>query len=113
MLHWYMTNAEYRIFEPPELNLELQMANEDDFSDNEQNENTSIAAGSIIGTIAGGLTRSLSAASKRGRSKSLRARPGKLNNNHHESNNLSQSETNNLIKIANEPATKKETVYLN
>lgn len=112
MLHWYMTNPEYRKFEPPELKIDTKLSNEEDSSENEQNENNS-ASPSIIETITVGLTRSLSAASKRGRSKSLRAKP---TSNNHSLNKLtlkSENETlnNSTTNIPNQ--TNKKTVYLN
>ena len=117
MLHWYMTNAEYRIFEPPELQLESQVTKENDFSENQQNDNTLTPTTSIIGTIAGGLTRSLSAVSKRGRSKSLKARPITANNYNYGQNILTtlDRETNNLAKPTTNQnqGAKKESVYLN
>uniref|UniRef100_A0A915DHN7 Tyrosine-protein phosphatase domain-containing protein n=1 Tax=Ditylenchus dipsaci TaxID=166011 RepID=A0A915DHN7_9BILA len=69
-LHYYMTNPDYRIHEPPEPPVQPY---EDDYDEEVEERETTPASSGIISAIAGGLTRSRSS-SRKGRTRSVRSR---------------------------------------
>lgn len=123
MLHWYMTNAEYRIYEPPELQLDSGNDALEIDGDTPENEAVQLShnhrpdrpeldapnstSGSFIGALAGGLQRSLSAASRKGRSKSVRTVSSRNQQSTPHENNHTRpdSNTNNNISSIARPNT--------
>lgn len=100
MLHWYMNNPEYRVYEPSEHEPSLQLDIDDDALYDVVEDDSS----TLIGTITSNLTRSRSGSRRRFRTRSVRL--------HQQLCSPTRKHAPNVL--SNTDSTKRqETIYMN